>query len=129
MKKNSFSGRKSIPVDFSKMSIQDLLLFLEIIEELFSKAEIEGNHIIGDTKEITVPIKQLSRVFGVRFASSIEVVKITAAIEEIRGELKALSNLEGIFFSRVKAQFKAANTKSRKHLKVVGGVYRGAWEN
>jgi hypothetical protein len=117
--------KRSIPVDFSKMSVRNLFVCLEILEDLVKEAEkTQTGCISGDTKSITVPLKCLAKVFGIKYSTSIELSKISQVLTEAREELAALSGFEKLFFSRLDNGV-AANSKRK--LKVVENVSEGGW--
>ncbi len=127
MKKSSFAG-KSIPVDFRKMSVKDLALLLSIIEDLVADAKKTMIRSLPEKegKMISVPLRQLAKVFDVDYSSNIEFAKIDVAIAEIKECVEALLALEGDFFLCLKERNKVSGEKKKASLKLISqskGVY------
>ena len=127
MKKSSFAG-KSIPVDFSKMSVKDLALFLGIVENLVAEAKKTSTHSLSEKegKTITVPLRLLAKVFGIKYSINIEFAKIDVAIAEIKACVEAMLALDGSFFLCLKEKNKLSGKKKKASLRLVErptGVY------
>lgn len=89
---------KSLPLDFSKLSVDDANRALGIIKEILKNAKKDGVCISGNFENITVPLKHLSKALGVRYAVSIQLCKINADIEALEKEINALLNFQKIFY-------------------------------
>jgi len=115
MKHKSFAG-KSIPVNFSMMSVRDLRTALEIIEEKFSEVRKTGGETIkGDNAgDITVPLRHLAEAFHVNYTVSIEFSKIKEALKKIRIQVESLVKFEKAFFERIKEENRGVDRNKKR---------------
>jgi hypothetical protein len=117
---------QSLPLDFSKMNVDEARHALKIIKNMLNtrveEAKARGDRKLltlqDNAKNITVPLKFLAKVFGVHYSVSIEIEKINVAIKEIEEDLDALNSFGKIFFAKPHA---VPEEKQK-----VSGI--GAWE-
>lgn len=130
MKQTNFAG-KSIPVNFSMMSVRDLRITLQIIEEKFSEAKKEGGETLkGDnTADITVPLRHLAEALHVDYTVSIEFGKIKKTLKEIRIHVDALLEFEKKFFKEENRSINGeAKKKTGRSLSLLNATgTEGAW--
>ena len=110
MKHKGFTG-KSLPVYFFMMSVRDLRIVLEILEEKIEEALKAGGETLTGEKsaEITVPLRHLAEALYVSYTVSIEFGKIKKALKEIRIQVEALVEFEKDFFRKVKEENRIIN--------------------
>ncbi len=114
MKKVNFTGRKSLPVDFAQMTVNDLALALEIINSFYEDAEKKDRVIQRDFKKVTVPLKLLAKVFGVEYSINISrTTEIEKTLSEIMENINALCDFEETFFQRIKESFQKSEKKPK----------------